>query len=842
MSDAFITNPCDLFSLMENGALTVTPNTRLSQQLIESYFTSQPTLVVDKPVCIAYAAFLHRLYHQAIQSMADNPPPLLLTALHEQHLWQQVLDETGLGDIEAGLIEEIKEAWSRCMHWGLDFVHPTFTLTTQTRQFKHWHHAFLDKLKALNALTVSQLVPYLQSVGQLPANRSIVWVCFNDFTPQQLALQEALKHQNCKQYFYDLPEKNVNPYLFAAKDDEDEWTQIIEWLKKRIAQGETRIAVVVPNLENQSKRINRKMARHFNDALYNISLGTPLTKLPLIGHALSFLKLSTPFIPAHTVKLLLHSPFLKGSHAEFHARTRLLEHCKLLQEPVIPFAELTCVLQHKAPILAEILENMASYPEKASIPEWVLFFKKRLSHLGFPGEYPLQSETYQCLQRFVALIDELMPLTILYPTLDGAQAFAALKALAANTIFQPQKEASPIQILGLLEATGGTYDSIWVSGLTDMCLPQKTKLSPFIPKRLQREHHMPHTLPEQELKLAKDLLQRLQNGSGHTVFSYPRLIEDTPYLPSPLLHDLSPYASLSVPIQFVEKLEQRDQAYVLPRQLHESIKGGSALLANQAKCPFRAFAAHRLHAERSLETALGFNPMERGQLMHQLLERLWQVLKSHCVLSNYDAKALDLLIDEIIAQTLKSFLQGHTHAYPPLVQDVERLRLKKLMKACLDWEKSRPPFTVHALEKSYQITLAGLELTIRVDRIDAIGADQWIIDYKTTLPAHKPWHEQRPEEPQLLLYALLDDKINALLFAGLQSGGLTISGFSADKLPIKGVSTLKKGEQWNEKQQHWHRELTLLAEEFQNGYCEPIPKRKAICQQCDFQNLCRISL
>ena len=52
--------------------------------------------------------------------------------------------------------------------------------------------------------------------------------------------------------------------------------------------------------------------------------------------------------------------------------------------------------------------------------------------------------------------------------------------------------------------------------------------------------------------------------------------------------------------------------------------------------------------------------------------------------------------------------------------------------------------------------------------------------------------------------------------------------------------TIGKEESWSMYQQHWEQQLTLLATEVQQGYCEPKPKRGSICQQCSFQSLCRL--
>ena len=135
-----------------------------------------------------------------------------------------------------------------------------------------------------------------------------------------------------------------------------------------------------------------------------------------------------------------------------------------------------------------------------------------------------------------------------------------------------------------------------------------------------------------------------------------------------------------------------------------------------------------------------------------------------------------------------------------------------------------------------------MALQIRVDRLDygLEQANQIVIDYKTSLPTTKPWLEERPEAPQLLLYALLDPKINTLIFIQLKAGRITLQGLSAVPCEEPGMQTLRDNESWTMYRQHWEQQLTLLAAEIQQGHCEPKPKRSSLCQQCAFPSLCRV--
>jgi len=321
------------------------------------------------------------------------------------------------------------------------------------------------------------------------------------------------------------------------------------------------------------------------------------------------------------------------------------------------------------------------------------------------------------------------------------------------------------------------------------------------------------------------------------------MTQDKPNLISPLLSNPQHYLPLQAPAeQILHALQDYEETYQLPPQPFEIIKGGSALLANQAKCPFRAFATHRLHASAKPQVMEGLNHLERGQIIHKIMEILWQTLQSQHALLTMSESALQALISEAIASALAPFKNENKETFSPLIQTIEQQRLNQLVRASLDWEKKRPDFSVAAVEKTFNLQLGGIEFTLRVDRIDTVAEGyQWVIDYKSGIPQNLPWKEERPREPQLLLYSLLDENINTLLFSTLKNGQITTKGLSEEKHEGLDISVLKKEENWTAQRQDWQQRLLTLANEFTEGHCAPTPINSTVCQQCDFQSLCRFS-
>ncbi|MFA6303209.1 MAG: PD-(D/E)XK nuclease family protein [Legionella sp.] len=832
----YLNNKNKLIELMANGALLITPNNRLSSTLLQYYFEQSSSPTVDKPSCMPYATMLLHAYNKLKALNPTHIYPTLLNSTQTQHLWRTLLQKDSSCTYSDGLLKAVMQAWEYCLHWQIEPDNSAFNYTPQTQQFQIWWQTIHDFLDQHALICEQQLIPQLLSAKQNLFDKPVIWCCFDSITPQQKALQTHLNLQEIDHYFYDLPDAQTATQLFSAADTKQEYQQLISWLKLQLEQGKQNIGVVIPDLQDQARGVQRLMQAHFDSSVIDISLGQSLGEFPLIAQALMCLHIQEESITPNQSALLLQSPYIGNAQEEFLARSQFLQDNYLMQEPSLSLKQLIVELHKQAPKLAQILERIHPYPESAFINDWITLFQHRLNLLGFPGDSGLNSENYQCYNRFTAVFDEFRQLALITAQLTKTQALDAFTKLINNTIFQAQKTKAPIHICGLLEASGCEFDSLWVMGLTDNCLPQKVRLNAFIPTQMQRDLEMPHCLPAKELQFAQETLQRLRNGSKQVVFSYSELTGDNPNIPCALINSFPQMSRLELPTPTQEQITliPITETYKLPLKIQETISGGTSLLANQAQCPFKAFAEHRLKAKPLPPANEGLGHLEKGQVIHKIMELIWTSVGTQEQLIQLSADALDALIETSIHKALRE-INFISH----IIQEIELIRLKRLVLSCLDWEKQREAFSICALEQSYKITLAGLEFKVRVDRLDQVGDNKWLIDYKSSLPSSKPWNEERPLEPQLLLYALLDEKINTLLLVQLKTGQFSCSGFSEEKHNNKGISTIKNTS-WEECKTTWRQQLTLLAEEFQQGHCPPQPANPSICHHCDFNNLCRI--
>ena len=283
--------------------------------------------------------------------------------------------------------------------------------------------------------------------------------------------------------------------------------------------------------------------------------------------------------------------------------------------------------------------------------------------------------------------------------------------------------------------------------------------------------------------------------------------------------------------------------------------GGTSLLENQAKCPFRATAIHRLGARETEPNEQGLNPADRGSLLHKTLQLVWQKIENSARLKTLSDDELNDIINAATKQAARKFYaaSGCGAAF----QNAQAAWLFATVREWLSLEKLRArAFVVEALEAEFKHDINGLELTFKVDRIDRLeDGSLEIIDYKTgAISSVKNWLGARPQSPQLPLYALAQTSPVATVAYGIvRHGECSFSGLSradgfadSDKKPTAVAapethrSTKNDDTDWGEITAHWRRVLPELAQEFRAGVARVAPYTPEVCAYCDLPGLCRI--
>lgn len=762
--------------------LVLTVNQRLAADLRARYDRSQADLGLKawrSPNIMPFNAWLHTS-HAVLTQLSDH---------HARALWQQVINESDTGSLlicDEQAAASAFEAWRLCVQWQLSDEQLQHYSFDALDAFRQWRDDYLLRLTSehLGDQTFVSLSALNESPAYLP--KRIFLAGFGKLSPLFNGIVDKLK-QNSEVLEWQSRSLCAQVSVVGAKDYDSERRAMVDWACTRQDQS---IACVVPDINNSHQLIYELFAERGVTA--NIAAAIPLASYPIVDAA----------------RLILQGA-LQGLD--------FAEHSALARSPFIK----------EIPQLAE--------PCIQSPRTWAKRFALILQDSGWPGTRQLSSAEHQTVNRLKEALREFAQLELIFDRLSPHAALKQWVMLTRASVFQPQAPDCNIQVLGLLEVALLEFEAIWLCGMTDEVLPQPLNPNPYLPVSLQRELGMPRANPQYELQYAKKLIKQLQQSCAELIVSYSQFDGDRPLQVSPLFADFNvTHLPELKPHQYqLATLQRMCDNQAPPVSETEKLRGGTSILKAQSACPFKAFSEIRLRAEPIEEPVPGIDPTERGTWVHEVLQSLWTELQDLAQLLEAD---LEALVEKHIEQAARNLPDLATYR-------IERLRLKRLILKWLEYEKQRPPFSVHALESAQDVTLGGLKLTMRLDRLDTLSDGSLaVIDYKTGMADLNSWFTQRPQDPQLPLYCVANQAVKHLTFARVRTNKLGFSGISSNPWLLPDTTPcVKFADDWAELTHNWHLALERLARNFMAGHAEVDPRDgAATCQFCHCYSLCRI--
>jgi ATP-dependent helicase/nuclease subunit B len=869
---------------LQAGALLVTANQRLARHLVAEYADwqrAQGAQVWEAPDIQSWPAWLERCWQESFGLLDGDAPQQLLNEFQELALWEEVIrsaDSEPLLQVPAAA-RTARDAWQLLHAWKLSVPRSQETASEDVAVFARWARAYGQRCTTgrwLDSARLADAVRGAFGAGRLTPPPTVLIAGFDELTPQQDELFDALRQSGVAVLPLPARMQAVRTARIGFDDRLAEIKAAAGWARAALESGHARIGIVVQDLSVQRAAI----LRIFDETLvpaallpgapvvrpYNVSLGEPLASRPVVHAALLALEFGSGQMPVARVGTLLRSPFLAGASGEAGARAQFDAFLRQAGEETLSVTVLlrrarsALAQPHMAtPLLAAQLhawrDAIPSRSQRLPPSSWSELFARLLKLIGWPGEGPLDSESHQAVEAWRELLAAFAAQDLVDDRLTYAEALASLRRMALERVFQPQTPAAPVQLLGLFEASGLEFDSLWVMGLDDESWPPVPRPNPFLPLDLQRARHLPHASAERELEFARLLTERLAASAAEVIFSYPLNVGDEKRRASPLIQawpELKPEtlpvapAGLARRLFDARELESRrdDRAPALPEG--SEVKGGTGLVQHQAACPFRAFARLRLGARAPEEPEPGLDARARGMLLHLALESLWGALASHARLCAMGEDDLAAHIHAAVNGALESLARDRAETLSGRFREIESARLARLLRAWLELEKARAPFTVVAAEQETTLSVGGLVLKGRIDRVDQLddGA-RVIMDYKTGKTRIKSWDGERPDEPQLPLYAVdlrRRQEVAALLFAQLRAGDLAFNGLGVrDGIAPRVKAAGEDGTAWAAQLDGWQTTLTALAEAYRAGDARVDPKEyPRSCEYCGLDALCRV--
>lgn len=894
---------------LKAGDTIVTPNRRLAITLRREFDRIQAARGISawaSADILPVSAFIERIYEDALYSSYAPHLPQLLTSAQEQLLWEEAVARSVGVPVLLSVSETARlarEAWVLAHEWQLIPRLGKFVLNEDCRAFSAWSRRYENvtrKAHQIDRASLCTLVTALCGSPGIAIPQRLICYGFDSVTPQWAALLAKLEETGCEvdevrgttppvQRFEMPYSENRTVHRVECDVSNDEIYRAAVWARARIERDSAaRVGIVVPQLSEYRSSLVRifssVMQPDVRQALpgtprhmpFNISLGVALSSYPLVHAAFLVLELIQGEIEFERASLLFRSPFLAGAEAEMLPRAQLDAKLRKHAEPVIALDRLLGLVKREnnanCPILVKLLSACEKICKKMSTDEQrpsalARAISEILRLVGFPGERTPDSSEYQTLKKWQDVLSGFALLDNVTTGMSYRQAVSHLRGMVADTLFQPETLDVPIQILGVFEAAGMMFDHLWVMGLSDEAWPLQPRPNPFLPIELQRAERLPLSSPATTLELASRFTDGWLAASKEVILSHARHIgsSDTRELaPSPLIAHLAA-SDIALPNLLPDYVKHRDLIHQgrrlerikddpAPGIVHDKggddrARGGVAVIKDQAACPFRALALHRLHAEGLKTPHSGLDAAERGTLVHEMLAQVWGRIRDKSTLDALAEDELKTLLISAAGEVIARMSVRHPYTLSERLARIEQRRLIRLAREWLEEERKRSDFTVVSTEARRSIEIAGLALNTRLDRVDELADGRRIvIDYKTRAPSVNAMLGERPEEPQLPLYLVAaEPDAAAIAFAQVKTGEMRFTALVRDNDLLPDVKEfapsrhVDRYDSWEALVAAWSDVLVSVATDFSSGHSQVDPKKYPhTCRTCDVRPLCRI--
>ena len=876
--------PAEILKAIERGATIVTSNQRAARTLRRAFDRHNRDLGLAswRPAdVVSWDAWTARLWRRLL--MDGHASQLLLNRTQEHAIWRNVLiADPELRSLRSkdSLAEMAAEAWHRLCSYNGQGRLRSAAGSSDTRAFQRWATEFQRRCRDGGLLPQAELSETLRDAAGNKQLRlesgEVLRVGFDRMTPAQAALTDAVRSMGCAvdELQIAMPEKSR--LLVHATDESEEMFAAARWARSFLEEHPTaQVAVIVPALEKHRAEIDRVFREVLapesqdiaapDDAVpYEFSLGVSLARTQMVAAALDLLRWANGPLPIEWVSALLLSPYFAMSNGERSARGEFdafeLRKTQRLR-PEISLDSLSAAAErsprrHQLGRLPAALASMRRIAamhlkpsELRSHTEWAERMREMLqsAHWGVANESSIE---FQVRRKWESALDEMATLDFDSSGATFERALESLERITQQTMFAPESREAPIQVMGAFEAAGARFDAVWFLHCGDLNWPAAASLTPLLPWHLQRDLGMPGTDVKRDGEDARRTIERIASSAGTAIFSYAAESAEGTQRPSPALAGLTLHETDAQTLTgkapehsiiALETIEDTDKVQALPDRI---IRGGAQILKLQAACGFRAFAEQRLWSTEVEPQELGMDARQRGNAVHHVLEIFWNEVKTQSVLKQMPANERLSLLDRCIALGLGKVAAPSETLWDAAYLQMQSTRLRSLLKAWLELELTRPPFEVKLSEMEVDdVPVGPLRLRVRIDRVDLVEGGELLIDYKTGDAKPNAWLTERPDEPQLPLYATLRDpkQLKGVAFGIVRAGeSMDMTGYSVSPhlLPHPSKMTTPSLEAQVE---DWKRVLVSLAIDFHSGNATVDPKKyPTTCKHCTQRILCRL--
>jgi RecB family exonuclease len=657
-----------LLSQCQPGTLILTSGGRLARHLKHRYRESQ--MAAGKtgwasPDILTLNAWIWKAWNMTWPS---TRPLSYLSCLA---LWKEASSRVPppgpfLPDLK--LFHALDETYAVLVRHGLPTQGPAASATPLIAWRQEIMQTFETLAKDLRSFHPAFLPVYLARAireGAVSQPETVVLAAFEAPAPIEEALFECLASV-CAVRRIDLPagtpEKTDGVVLPSRKQE-------VAWLTRQLVMDAqtiplNRIGVVVPDTEIYAPYIRQAFREIMGGALdqtlsaYNISMGTPLLERSLVQAGL----LPLSFWAQGEPRTLLLSMVLSSYYGRWATERDHI--ARAGQTP-----ELFARLNGGEPTLEEALGAFVQVSARTG-SQWVRTLKTFFDALGFPVTIDeADTGAWRHLRTILNRIRE-----DLKGTYMGLTDFMGLlhHLLSEDLVHIRGSEEAGIQVLGIIESRGLSFEKLYVLGLSAGSLPRPVRPLPFLD--VWERHQVQGATAESQFRFAQEAFRHLLACAPHVTLIRPEEESAEPLAPSAFWAQAVAEETHHV----IDVWNAPDAVWARAAWLQRAKKGlerpavfppadppveGHLLsktvsvshLSTAFVCPFRFYTETILQVFPLDELIIGISPLDRGNRLHKVLALFTRRCRDEGLAGKTDRAAMEAILkacsDEVLASS-----------------------------------------------------------------------------------------------------------------------------------------------------------------------------------------------
>jgi len=661
----------------------------------------------------------------------------------------------------------------------------------------------------------------------------------------------------------------------------------IQALLARKENLDERTVIVLPSSDALFPVLHQPLALLPDDS-YNISLGFPLSRTPLYGLLRNLLDLVSTeqdgtVQAAAYIRFVLH-PYVKNIRFEKRTDvTRILFHAIeefLARNPATSLGLEALESENKlfervarglsdetgdvSPV--KLKEHLKAIHRKAIRPflepGTLGEFASKISDLvvlinneSTASFHPLFS---RYAEKVIAVFDGIMRSDASSRRFHDKTSYAGFlrSYIGPQTVPFPGTPLRGIQVLGLLETRGLSFDRVFVLDASDDILPGARGTEMLVPQGMREKLGL-ETYKDRE-RLTEYYFSNLLSGAKevHLFYSENNKQEKSRFIEKLLWkrqrekknssEDSAAIARYSIHLGNADP-SPIEKTKSIAKQLKE-FEFNATALDEYLKCQLRFYYHQVLGLREKEEVGDEIEQLDVGKVVHQILKSFFEPLKEKPLAAADLSKAkLSEVVRETIEQAFGRTMKGSVFLLTQQTTSKLVEFLEDYQKKILETQKVK----ILGLEREVSMLKDGHHFTGRIDRIERRGDKTHILDYKIRqddTPYKVMWKKFRPAERstwtnaigslQLPMYSLLYSEQSGESINDIVPAYLFLGRNYLDKMIETGLS--KDGIVTEEMHKNLHRVILELAKEIKDPAVpfSPTQDLKTECPGCPYQTMC----